>query len=594
MHNERTRRRLAAIVAADVSGYSRLMGADEEGTFDALRAHRAQLIDPTVEKHGGRIVKTMGDGLLLEFPSVVDAVRCSIEVQRAMHDRNADVSPERRIDFRVGINVGDVITEGDDIFGDGVNIAARLEGIADPGGVCISEAALQHVGSALELVTEDMGERALKNIEAPIHAFRIRNTGGVEAKPSPIVRAIPEQALPLPSERPSLAILPFRSLNTNPDARFVADGIALGVQTLLVQLSGIFFVNACLHQGYREGRQTAAEALSDMAVRYAVEGSVQQVGGRVRVSVQVSDLEGGALVWAENYDRSLEDVFSMQDEISRRIAGALSTELVGGHLARDFTGSLDSPDAWEHFLRGIDHLYRWTKHDCAAAIPHFEALADAHPESAIGPCYLSLLNYYAANRNWTASKEKSLEEAERWAHIALPLEDGNNGLGHAVLGAITLAKHRHDESLAYCRSAVSYRANCPFAIGQLGLTETYSGDPASGVKHAREAMSVRMLQPSPLVNALAIAYRDQGEIDLSIPTAEEAARIDPNYSDALATLCSDFAISGESARAEQVAKRILAATPDFSVARFARQHPYRDAVILDRITSALMSAGLPS
>ncbi len=594
MGDGRRTRRLAAIVAADVVGYSRLMGVDEEGTLDALRGLRTELIDPELAEHSGRIVKTMGDGLLLEFPSIVDAVRFSTRVQHAMGTRNADVPAERRVEFRVGVNVGDVIVEGDDIFGDGVNIAARLEGIADPGGVCISDAARHQVQGRLDIVTEDMGERSLKNIEAPVRAYRIRAATDsrpetVGATPSPAAQDV----ISLPAARPSLAILPFRSQSANPDAAFIADGIALGVQALFVQLPSLFFVNACMHQGYREQRATAAQALADMPVRYAVEGTVQEAAGRVRVHVQVSDLENGALVWADTYDRDIEDIFALQDEITRHIVGNLSIELVGGHLARNFTAGLNTPDAWEHFLRGLNHFYRWTKRDCELAIPHFEALASDHPDNAIGPSYLSVLHLYAANRNWAASTEQALADAEAWARKAVSLEEGNNGLGYAVLGAIALQQRRHTESLDLCRTAIGYRANCPFAIGQLGVTRTYTGDPDGGIKHAREAMSLRLIQPPTLVNALAIAYRDSGAFDLSIPAAEEAARLDPSFSDALVTQCSDYALGGDAARATQAAQQVLAAAPDFTVAEYARQQPYRDAATLERISGALKTAGLP-
>ena len=592
---ERAKRRLAAIVAADVAGYSRLMSADEEGTLTALNQHRAALIDPAIADHGGRIVKAMGDGLLLEFPSIVDAVRCSLAVQTGMAERNADVPLASRIDFRIGVNLGDVIAEGDDIFGDGVNIAARLEGIADPGGICISAAALQQVSGRLELATDDLGERALKNIEAPVHAFRIRSVTEVTATPkaAPALPAPPPVVTSMPERKPSLAVFPFRSLSADPDAGFIADGIALGIQTLLVQLPNLFFVNACLDQDYREGRATAAQAVADLPVRYALEGSAQQAGNRIRVSVQVSDLKTRSVIWAETFDRTLEDVFALQDEIARHIAGQLSIELIGGHLARDFIGGLEGPDDWEHFLRGIDHLYRWTKRDCAAAIPHFEALVASNPSNALGPCYLSLLHLYSANRNWAASKEEALAEAERWARVAIPLEDGNNGLGHSVLGAIALRERRHDESLELCRKGVAYRSSCPFAHWQLGMTQTYSGDPVSGIKHAREAMAVRILQPPPLVNSLAVAYRDHGDFDLSIPAAEEASRLDPHFSEALVTLSTDFALGGDATRAAETARQILAAEPDFTVSDYVRRQPYRDAATLERIADALAAAGLP-
>jgi len=587
-------RKLAAILAADVAGYSRLMGADEEGTLHDLQRCQAELIDPMVAEHRGRIVKKMGDGLLIEFPSVVEAVRCGLEIQKGMRSRNADMSSNRRIEFRVGINVGDVIVEGDDIFGDGVNIAARLEGISDPGGICISEAVLNQVRGRIEISADDLGQRSLKNIESPVRAFRISEAITQGAKPNGDLEKAPENLFSIPSERPSLAILPFRNLSPSPDAEYVADGIGLGIQTLLVQLPNMFFVNACRHEGYRREEVSASEALSHLPVRYAVEGWVQQAGNRVRVSVQVSDLKNGVAIWADKYDRELSDIFDLQDEIARRIAAALSIELIGGHLASDFTGGLGGPGDWDHFLRGINHFYRMTKQDFAQAIPHFEALAKVHPASAIGPCYLSVIHLYAAKRNWEVCNGDTLEQAERWARQAIPLKDGNNGLGHAVLGAIELDRKKHAESLELCHTAVGYRASCPFAHGQLGITQTYSGDPASGIKQLREAVSVRLAGPSPLeLNALAIAYRDRGEVDLSIPAASEATRLDAGFLDAYVTLCIDLEMSGDTDRVREVAEQITAMAPDFSTSAYLGQLPYRDEAMLKRIGAAMNHAGLP-
>jgi class 3 adenylate cyclase/TolB-like protein len=587
-------RKLAAILAADVAGYSRLMGDDEEGTLNALRNCRTELIDPLVAEHGGRIVKAMGDGLLIEFPSVVEAVRCSIEIQKGMCARNVDTPPNRRIEFRIGINVGDVIVEGDDIFGDGVNIAARLEGISDPGGICISEAALDQVRGRIKISADDMGQRSLKNIESPVRAFRISEAIAPAAKPHDDVQTVHENLVSFPSERPSLAILPFRNFSPSRDADYIADGISLGIQTLLVQLPNMFFVNACRHEGYRREEVSASEALSHLPIRYAVEGWVQQAGNRVRVSVQVSDLKNSVAIWADKYDRELSDIFDLQDEIARRIAAALSVELIGGHLARDFTGGLGGPGDWENFLRGINHFYRMTKQDFAQAIPHFEALAKAHPDSAIGPCYLSVIHLYAAKRNWSVCDGDALEQAEKWARQAIQLQDGNNGLGHAVLGAIELDRKKHDESLRLCRTAVGYRASCPFAHGQLGISQTYSGDPASGIKQLREAISVRLAGPSPLeLNALAVAYRDHGDVDLSIPTASEAARLDAGFLDAYVTLCIDLEMSGDTDRAREIAKQITAMAPDFSTHAYLAKLPYRDKAMLQRIDAAMNDAGLP-
>ncbi|KUJ73325.1 hypothetical protein AVO45_14645 [Ruegeria marisrubri] len=579
-------RRLAAVVSADVAGYARLMGRDEEGTLEALRSHRRELIDDLITRHGGRIVKTMGDGFLIEFPSAIEAVRCSVEFQKQMAARNAPIPDDKRIEFRIGINVGDVIHEEDDIFGSGVNLAARLQTESDPGGICLSEPVVQHVRGQMELDVEDMGERALKNIERPVRVFRLRGFGGG-------VRIAAGSPLPIAPRRPSIAILPFRNLTPGNEAAFVADGIALGIQTLLVQLSNIFLVNACRHPGYRNGEASAAEALASVPVSFALEGAVQTAGARVRASVQVTELATGNAIWADRYDRDLSDVFALQDDIAREVASALSVRLVGGHVASDFTVGLDTPDAWEHFLRGINDLYEWNQGACRAAIPHFRTLAQVHPESALGACYLSLLHYALAVEGWGQDPAAEMEQAKCWSEQAVSLPEGNNGLGHAVLAAISLNERRHEQSLILSRQGVAYRSNCPFAISQLGRTETFSGDCDAGIKHAREALRIRMAHPPSMVNMLAVGHRDKGQLQQAIRVAQAARDIDHKQLEPLVTLCSSHALAGDLEAAGEASRRILSLDPDFSATAYTDRQPYLSPRTPERIRQSLLSAGLP-
>ncbi|NDW46324.1 adenylate/guanylate cyclase domain-containing protein [Ruegeria sp. PrR005] len=597
----KTFRRLAAILAADVAGYSRLMGADEDGTLAAVEELRERILLPKADDFSGRLFKSMGDGFLFEFSSILAAMRFAIAVQLELNKWNMTRHAACPIELRMGLNIGDVIVRGEDLFGDAVNIAARLEAIADPGGVCISEAAKQQLGDRIQLAVEDLGERALKNIENPVRAYRVRSAAArrpvsAEAikEPPPDDPAFDLRYCDFSSERPSLAILPFRNMSTTQDSEFVAQGISLGLQTLLVQLPNMFFVNACGHAGYRDATVTASQALAHMPVRYAVEGSVQQAGSKVRVNVQVTDLKENTVKWASNYDRNLDNIFALQDEIARNIAGALSVELIGGHMARDFTGGLDGSDSWEHFLRGINYFYRMTKADHAQAVPHFESLATAHPNSAIGPCYLSVMHFYAARRGWSSDANATLAEAEKWARRALTLEDGNNGLGHSVLGAIALEQHRHRDANRLCHIAVGYRASCPFAHSQLGITETYIGEPKNGIRNIRSAIALRLAGPMPLeLGALAVAYRDNGDFDLSIAAAEEAIRMAPEYLDAYVTRTSDFALRDDIQKAQQSSEIILSIKPDFRISDYVERQPYQTTEMRKRIATALQKVGLP-
>jgi adenylate cyclase len=594
MADQSPTRRLAAIVALDVAGYSLLMGMDEEGTLAALKRHRGELVDPKIEEYGGRIVKTTGDGLLIEFPSVIDAVRCCLEVQQEMAARNQPVPVDRRIQFRVGINLGDVILDGDDIFGDGVNIAARLETVADPGGICISGSVRDQVRHKLSLELADLGSIALKNIEEPVRSYRVLQAGpsqrphGATALPADAVAPMP----PLP-KRPSLAILPFRNLSGNPASDYIADGIGLGIQTLLVQLSGLFMINACFDQNYREGKITAAQALRGLPIRYALEGAVQHAGKQVRVTAQLTELEGNTVLWADRYDRDLEDVFSLQDDVTSEVISSLSSELLGGDLKRIWTRSLAGDGAWEYFLRGISHIYKFNREDNRAAREMFEKIYALHPDKVAGPAYIALTHWLDATRGWVEDPAASLEQTALWAERAVITDEENNGLGYVILGSLRLRERQFDEALALCRKGVAFRANCPFALGQLAVVQNYCGDSQAAVKSARAALSVRMVYPPPLVNTLAMAYRDSGELGLSIPAAQEAARLDSKHTDALVTLCTDYALAGDERQAREAAEAILVLNPAFRISDYAAQQPYRDQSKLEQVAQALQSAGLP-
>jgi len=594
MGDSSTSRRLAAVVSADVAGFSRLMGEDEDGTLASLKSHRAELIDPKITEYRGRIVKTTGDGMLVEFASVVDALRSCLEIQRGMSERNAGVPEERQIHFRVGINLGDIIVDGDDIFGDGVNIAARLEAIAAPGGICVSSAVVDQVRQKLKLELEDLGERALKNIDTPVHAWCVVHGASINAASSGRREAATpvgfEFTLP---ERPSIAVMPFRNLNGDAENDYIAQGIGLGIQTLLVQLPGLFLINATSHQGYREKRETAAEAMKSLPVRYTLEGNVQHAGERVRVTVQITDLKDGTVIWADRYDRDLEDVFALQDDITREVIASLNIKLIRSDWERILTRELRGKGAWQHFLRGVSHIYAFNKVDNVQARKQFEKLYELRPDRVTGAAYIALTHWLDLARGWTESPEDSLAAAAKWAAIAKDYPE-NDGLGHVVLAFVRLHERRYDEALALCEESLQYRSNCPAALGQTAAVQMYSGKARRAVKSARESLAVRTICPPVTINLLAAAYRDCGELDLSIAAAREAARIDPQHTDALATLCSDYVLSGQVEEAKRVANQIVAINPDFRVDSFAAKHPYREKASLDRIVGALKTAGLPA
>src|SRR6266436_5546060 len=323
---ERVERRLAAILAADVAGYSRLMGADEEGTLARLKAHRRELIDPNIAEHHGRIVKTTGDGMLVEFGSVVDAVRCAVAVQQAMAERNAAEPHDRRIELRVGINLGDVIFDGDDLFGDGVNIAARLEGLAEPGGICISEDAFRQVWGKIEAEFGDIGEHSLKNIARPLRVYRVRDAGAAE-------KSLSAPALSLP-DKPSIAVLPFQNMSGDAEQEYFADGMVEEIITALSRIRWLFVIARNSSFTYKGQAVDVKQVGRELGVRYVLEGSVRKAAGRVRITAQLIDALSGSHLWADRFDGSLEDVFDLQDKVAVSVGGVIEPALQSAEMRR--------------------------------------------------------------------------------------------------------------------------------------------------------------------------------------------------------------------------------------------------------------------
>lgn len=590
--DDRLPRKLAAILYADVVGYSRLTGEDEDTTHRKLSEY-LDLISVTVEAHRGRVMHYAGDAVLAKFEAVVDAVSSAADIQTQLADRNEGLPDEHKVRFRIGVNLGDVIEDRGDIYGDGVNIAARLESLAEPGGICISEAVRSAVRKKLNLVYKDMGEQALKNIEEPVRVFHVYAPDCIPATPGP-ANAIPsasslEFSLP---DRPSVAILPFKSLGADPNQDYLADGIRFGIQATLVQLSGLFLVNAPALNAYRERDVSATSAGAELNVRYVLEGAVQQAGNRIRATLQLNDVDTKQTIWAERYDRTVEDVFKLQDEIVREVVESLSIKLLSNEINRVWFGKLKSPEAREFYYRGSSHLYEGNEKDNAVARHMFEELYRVQPDSVLGPSNVSVTHWLDASFGWTDSPAKSIEQASAWAKKAMQYDD-NNGIGHAVYGHLQLLDGKHDEALAICSKGVELRSSCPLAHGLLALVLNYCGDARAAVKSVREALELERVYPAWMINVLAAAYRDCGEVELSISAAKESVRLDPQKNDARLILCSDYNLAADHDQARSVADAIIAKDPAFRLSTYAKTQPYKNPEPLERVIGSLREAGLP-
>ena len=404
MAEERVRRRLAAILAADVVGYSRLVRADEEGTLAALKALHAATIDPKITENDGRVVKLMGDGLLAEFSSAVDAVRSAVEIQRALAERNSDRLEKEQIEYRIGINLGDVVIDGDDIQGDGINVASRLEGLSEPGGMCISAAVYDQVRDRIDLAFEDLGDQEVKNIDRPIRVWRWCGA----ATAADIPQTSGATPLPLP-DKPSIAVLPFNNMSGDPEQEYFSDGISEDIITALSCIRQ-FFVIARNTSFTFKGRPVDVQAVaSNLGVRYVLEGSVRKAGNRVRITAQLIDGETGRHLWADRYDRNLEDIFEVQDEITRTVVGAIEPEMDRAERERALQKQPENLVAWDHLQRGYWHLFKFERSSVTQAKDHFARAIELDPNFARAHAALAHANFVSIRQRYSDSPAEDLE-----------------------------------------------------------------------------------------------------------------------------------------------------------------------------------------
>ena len=749
-------RRLAAVLYADVVGYSRLTAQDEDGTHRRLSS-ALDAIAAMVGALRGRVVHYAGDAVLAEFATASDALTCAVLTQRSLAERNANVPDDHALRFRVGVNLGEVIDDRSDIYGDGVNIAARLEAMAEPGGICVSDAIRTAVGRRVPVAFEDLGPCEVKNIPEPVHAWRVSDadpetgdTAGGEAvvllahpraygllmgeggesdtraaldrcralvvstmeehggrvvecpgdsvaalfddpsrgvecaqaaraailgsnpKLSPEERVhyrfgialgavvegrdglggdaaeraarlvagartddvhvdaaaaaklpadtelslteagpddhvlasedpgdsrddsvLPPQIdgldLPLP-ERPSIALIPFKSIGDDPDCAALADGLRLDIQTVLVKSSAILLTAAGTASAIRDVKGEEAGPL--VGVRHVLEGSVQRAGDRVRVSVELTDTGSSTIVWSERYDRVLDNVFSLQDEIAERVVSALDVKLSSGDQARVWRKCLTDPHARDRFYAGMHEFFKMNAESNASARANFERVAKAVPDSPLGPTWVALCYWFDATRGWSDDPEASRRSAGVWAEKAVQSEDAD-GQAHTVLGNVRLLEGRHDEALEIARKAVVIRPGCTNANGFLANVLLHCGQSADAIVHVKRAIRLSPVYPPWFLEILATAYRDAGQTAFAMSVARELLRIVPGSLHGRLLLVSALVRGRGLTEARDIGRRVAESEPAFSSAGYASALPYRDKDVSEDIAADLRQAGLP-
>src|SRR3974390_744723 len=492
MVEARVDRRLAAILAADIAGYSRLMGVDEEGTLRQLKTHRKELVDPKITEHRGRIVKTTGDGMLVEFVSVVDAVRCAVDIQRGMAERNANVPADKRIQFRVGINVGDIIFDGDDIFGDGVNVAARLEALADPGGIMVSGVVHDQVRDKLSFDFEDLGEQMVKNIARPIGVHRVQISQ--PAAPAAIKFAVTTPNANLASSnRPSIAVLPFANMSGDPEQEYFADGISEDIITGLSKLRWFFVIARNSSFTYKGKAVDVKRVSRELGVRYVLEGSVRKGGNRVRITAQLIDAATGNHIWVDRYDGELTDVFALQDEITKKAVAAIEPSLLEAEGIRSQHRPPEDLDAWDMVMRANYQFWRLTRSDSETAIAMLRKAVERYPDYAPAHSMLAFVLLVSRQVGWISMEQEVNEPAAIAAH-AVELDD-RDPWAHLALGYVAFTRRRTDEAVDELQRARDLNPNFAAAHGYLGFAFVLDGRSDEAILHGEQAIRMSPHDP---------------------------------------------------------------------------------------------------
>ena len=637
-----TTRRLAAILAADVAGYSRLMGTDEEGTHGRLKAHLREFVDPKIKEHHGRTVKNAGDGLLAEFPSVVDAVRCAVEVQRRMGDRDSGLPEERRIRFRIGVNLGDVIAEANDIYGDGVNVAARLEALAEPGGICISRVVREQIRDKLPFPFEDRGEQVVKNIVRPVRVFALRPetiaelpiadapiavprrprsivpkvagaaalvamaaiawwvwpTGGPGSTPATAVATAATTSIArlLVSPRLSIVVLPFANLSKDPDQQYFADGITEDLTTDLSRIGGMFVISRDSAFTYKDKPVNAKQIGRELGVRYLLEGSVQRSANKVRINAQLIAADTDAHLWAERFDRDMANLFAMQDEITGRIAVALDAEIIGAETARPTA----RPDALDLILRGrAAFLKPLSRNTYDEAVGYFERALALDPGSVAARALLAGSLAGRVLEGMTDTRAADLERAEELAR-EVTAASPRTPLGHGARGQVLRAQDHYKDAIPEYEAVIAFNRNAVGAISALAGCKLHAGPIGEVVPLQEQALRLSPRDPliSNMYGRIGIAYLLQSHTDEAIVWLEKARDANPARSFPYAGLASGHALKGDIERASAELAEARRLNNDFfrSLARIKARYsevPQMHALFEATYLEGLRKAGAP-
>ncbi len=632
MEEKKTKRKLTAILSADVKGYSRLMQDDEEATVQSITAYR-EVITDLIQGHDGRVMDAKGDNVLAEFPSVVDAVRCGVKIQEELKVRNDELPENRRMEFRIGINLGDVIEEGETIYGDGVNIAARLEGLAEGGRICISRTAFDQVKNKLDVGYEYLGEHSVKNIVEPVRVYKVLTepeyAGRVirEESPKPsrwqpkattaIVilfvvagaltvwnfyfrrpsvepASVEKMAYPLP-DKPSVAVLPFDNLSDDPKQKYFSDGLTEEIITALSKTEQLFVIARNSTFSYKGKPVKVQQVAEDLGIRYVLEGSVRKDAGRVRITAQLVDAIKGSHLWAERYDRDMKDVFAVQDEITQKVVTALQVKLTEGEQALVYSRGTTNLQAFLRLLKGREQINRWNIEGNALARETIKQVISLDPKYAVAYYLLAITHHRDVFNRSTSNPRESIAKAIKLTQKAIVLDD-SLAEAHGLLGWLYVIsrQHEHEKGIAQAEQALALNPNSDGAYKWLGVTLNYAGKHEEAITLHKKAIRLNPFPPTTLIYLnLACDYRDAERYEEVIPICGKALQKEPDLIFAHTLLASSYAQMGKLKEARAEAAEVLRIDPKFSVGYLCKKLPYKYDVDRKRVRDSLLKAGLP-
>ncbi len=575
-------------MAGDIAGYSRLMSLDEEGTVRQLKAHRKELVDPKIAEHRGRIVKTTGDGMLVEFVSVVDAVRCAVDIARGMRERNASVPVERRIEFRTGINVGDIISDGGDIFGDGVNVAARLEGLADPGGIMVSRVVYEQVRDKLNFSFEDMGEQAVKNIPRPVGVHRVSLSESI-----PVAAAGSAVAKVDKSDRPSIAVLPFANIGGDPEQEYFADGVSEDIITGLSKLRWFFVIARNSSFIYKGKAVDVKRAARELGVRYVLEGSVRKGGSRVRITTQLIDASTGNHIWADHYDGELTDIFALQDEITKKVVSAIEPRLLEAESIRSQSRSLEDLGAWDVVIHANSLFWRLTKNEGEVAIAMLKQAVERYPDYAPAHSMLAFALLVSGYAGWALSEfDPHVKQAAALAARATEL-DNSDPWAHLALGYVAFTQRRTEEATEEFQRAIDLNPNFAAAHGYLGWALSLGGQSDRAIPHLEQAIRMSPHDPQNAIfyTGLAAAHYLAGRYTEAVAFGRKAIQQRTSFTGSHRIYCASLAQAGQLAEARAELARLKELQSEISIAWIEKYVPYTAGPMV-KFIEGMRKAGL--